>query len=80
MSNSFGILAHFLDRTETEVEGRALEEPPEAVKFKLRQFARGEVPEHEQKELFDQLNQNRRWISLLADEVKALRIPPPDKT
>ncbi|HWY75585.1 MAG TPA: hypothetical protein VN281_08205 [Verrucomicrobiae bacterium] len=73
MSNTFKILAGFLDRTEPEVQGRSLEDPPASVQVKLRQFARGELPEAEQKDLFNHLQRNRHWISLLADEVKSLR-------
>jgi len=73
MPNAFEILAGFLDRAEPEVEGRALQEPPEAIKMKLREFARGGLAAAEQAELLGQLKQNRHWISLLAQEVKALR-------
>jgi hypothetical protein len=76
MSTAFEILARFLDRTESEVEGRSMEQPAPAMKVKLRQFARGELPEAEQKALFDQLSRNRHWIPVLADEVKSLRPPP----
>jgi hypothetical protein len=75
MTNTFEILAGFLDRAEPEVEGHAMEEPPEAVKMKLREFARGALPEAEQAELLGRLGQNRRWLSFLAEEVKALRNP-----
>ena len=74
--NAFEILADFLDQADTEVEGRALEDPPEPVKFRLRDFARGSLPEAQQAELIRQLNQNRHWIPHLADEVKALRAAP----
>ena len=80
MPNAFEILAGFLERAESEVEGRALENPSAAVKVKLREFARGTLPEAEQTELIGQLNQNRHWISLLADEVKALRKPAREQT
>jgi hypothetical protein len=73
MPNAFETLAGFLDRAEPEVEGRALQEPPETIKMKLREFARGGLPAPEQAELLGQLKQNRHWISLLAHEVKALR-------
>ena len=73
MTNAFEILARFLERGEAEVEGRQLEAPPEAIKLKLRQFARGLLPEAEQPALIAQLTENRHWIALLADEVKALR-------
>lgn len=73
MKNAFEILARFMERGEPEVEGRQLEAPPEAVQLKLRQFARGLLPAAEQPELIGQLNENRHWISVLADEVKALR-------
>ena len=77
MSSTFEILARFLDQSESEVEGRSLEQPAPALKVKLRQFARGELPEAEQKTLFDQLSRNRHWIALLAEEVKYLRSPSP---
>ncbi len=73
MNISFAVLAHFLDRTESEVEGRALEAPPEALRARLRDFARGKLPSVEQPELIAQLNQHRHWLALLGDEVKALR-------
>jgi hypothetical protein len=80
MTNAFERLAGFLDRTEPEVEGRALEQPPAAIQLKLRQFARGELPEVQQRELFQQLGRNRHWVSLLAEEVKSLRPGPSSKT
>ena len=80
MPDGFEILAGFLDRAETEVEGRALEAPPEAVKLKLRDFARGALPEPEHARLLGELNQNRHWIPLLVDEVKALRKRSGEKT
>ena len=73
MKNAFEILAGLLDRAEPEVEGRALLEPPEAVKVKLRHFARGGLPPGEQAELVGLLTQNRHWLPLLAEEVKSLR-------
>ena len=79
MANPFARLARFLDQTEPEVEGRALEQPPPAIQLKLRQFARGELPEAQQRELFQELGRNRHWVSLLAEEVKALRPSPGGK-
>ena len=73
MNNSFAILAGFLDRGETEVEGRTLEAPPETFRAKLRDFARGELPEPERLEVITRLNRNPQWILLLAEDVKALR-------
>src|SRR4051794_19899988 len=72
MPTTFEILEGFLDHTELEVEGRALEAPPPppTVLDQLRELARGKLPAARQKEVFDQLRQNRHWISLLADEVK----------
>lgn len=82
MLTNFEILAGFLDRTDFEVEGRALETspPPPAVREQLRALARGQLSEARQKEIFDQLRQNRQWISLLADEVKALRVSADGKS
>jgi len=79
MQNAFEILAGFLDRSEGEVEGRALEEPPAAVQVKLREFARGALPAAEQAPLLVQLRQNRHWIAQLAEEVKSLRTPTPNQ-
>ena len=79
MNEPFAILAGFLDRAESEVEGRALELPPETFRAKLRDFARGELPEADRLEVICGLNQNRHWLALLADEVKALRDPAPAK-
>lgn len=82
MPDNFEILAEFLDRADCEVEGRALElsPPPPAVLEQLRALARGQLPPDRQGAIFDQLRQNRQWIPLLADEVKALRVSPDDKS
>ncbi len=73
MTDTFQILARFLDRFGDEVEGRELQEPAEADKLKLRRLARGNLPEPEQADLFAQLNRNPQWIAWLAQEVKGLR-------
>jgi hypothetical protein len=73
MSDRFNILAKFLERYDDEVEGRALPEPADETKSKLRQLARGKLPEPEQEELFVLLNRNPNWIAWLAREVKTLR-------
>ena len=73
MPNTFEILARFLERYGDEVEGRALEEMPPEFKLKLRNFAKGNLPEAERGELFRVLKENPRWVSLLADEAKAAR-------
>jgi len=65
---------------EPEVEGRSLENPPPAAQLKLREFARGELPEEQQRELLVQLSLNRHWLSLLANEVKAMRNPSGGET
>ena len=82
MPNNFEILAQFLDRTEFEVEGRALEisPPPPPLLEQLRALARGQLPTDRQGAIFEQLRQNRQWIPLLADEVKALRVSPDAKS
>ena len=76
MTNTFQILATFLDRFEDEVEGRELQEPTEEALAKLRDFARGKLRGVEQRELLGLLNQNPQWIGRLAQEVKALRDSP----
>jgi hypothetical protein len=81
MSDPFEILASFLDHTDREVEGRGLETPPPAEVLELlRQLARGKLAAAQKKEVFDQLRHNRHWIAILADEVKALRALPGEKT
>ena len=80
MSNTFEILAGFLDRFEDEVEGRELQEPPEAVRTKLGAFAKGELPKAEHEELLSMLRQNPGWVARLAAEVKALRADPRAKS
>ena len=73
MANEFEILAGFLAKFGDEVEGRELQDLPNDVQAKLRELARGSLPETERSRLFDLLNQNPQWIGRLADEVKALR-------
>ena len=73
LANEFALVAGFLEQAEPEVEGRALPEPPARVKLKLQRFARGTLPPAEQAGLVGLLNQNRHWIGLLAEEVKARR-------
>lgn len=76
MPNSFEILAGFLERFGDEVEGRELQEPPPEIQTKLRDLARGHLPESERAELFALLSQNPGWIARLASEVKNLRAGP----
>jgi hypothetical protein len=73
MRNAFRTLAGFFDLFEIEVEGRDLGEPPREVANKLRDFARGKLPQAKQAELVALLHENPHWVSRLADEVKALR-------
>jgi hypothetical protein len=79
MTNTFKLLAEFLDRFDDEVEGRELAAPPEEIQVKLRALAQGSLPQSERQKVFSILNQNPEWISELAKEIKALRISP-DKT
>ena len=62
MSNTFEILARFLDRYGEEVEGRTLEEMPPEVKAKLRAFAQGSFSAAERGQLAQLLKDNPRWI------------------
>jgi hypothetical protein len=73
MSNSFEILSKFLERFGDDVEGRSLEEPSPDVKLKLKRFASGTISEIERNELIALLQANPQWVSLLAQEAKALR-------
>jgi hypothetical protein len=75
MSDSFSILARFLERFDDDVEGRSLEEPPEDVRQKLLRFAGGTLPERERTELIQLLEAHPQWIPMLAREVKARRQP-----
>jgi hypothetical protein len=73
MPNSFEILSKFLERYGDEVEGRSLEEPSPDVKLNLKRFASGNLPEAERDQLIALLQANPQWVSLLAQEAKALR-------
>jgi hypothetical protein len=76
MPEPFQILTGFLDRFGDEVEGRALPEPPADLEVKVRELARGRLPESERARWFELLNQNPSWIARLADEIRALRAEP----
>jgi hypothetical protein len=76
MSNTFKILAGFLERFEDEVEGRELEQPTEEIQTKLRDFARGKLRGPEQGEVIKLLSSNPQWVGRLAQEVKGLREGP----
>ena len=77
MSNTFQILARFLQRAEGEVEGRELQEPAEPAKIQLKRLARGDLPEGEQPAVFAELNSHPDWIVWLAREIKDLRQQSP---
>jgi hypothetical protein len=76
MANEFEILAGFLAKFGDEVEGRELHDPPNEVQTRMRELARGALPETERAQLFNLLNDNPQWIGHLAQEVKALRTEP----
>jgi hypothetical protein len=76
MTNTFEILAQFLDRFGDDVEGRQQQEPGEDIQARLWALARGQVPAAEQPELLGLLNRNPHWLGRLAEEVKALRVRP----
>jgi hypothetical protein len=76
MPNEFEILAGFLARFGDEVEGRELQEPPKDIQARMRELARGTLPETERSQLFSLLSDNPQWIGRLAEEVKALRTEP----
>jgi hypothetical protein len=73
MTERLQILLKFLERFDDEVQGRERTEPAEDTKIKLRDFARGTLPEKEQTEIFVLLDQNPDWTAWLASEVKGLR-------
>ena len=73
MPNTFAILAKFLEQSGDEVQGRELQQVPEATRTKLRDFARGQLPPAEQSRLIEELNQNPDLVATLAAEVKAMR-------
>lgn len=73
MNNPFEILTGFLERHGGEVEGRQFEEPPAALKTRLRDFARGALPSGQQEPLLEELRQHPEWIGLLATEIRAAR-------
>ena len=73
MSNSFEILARFLDRFGDDVEGRSLQEPSADLKLKFKQFAAGSLSEADRNELVSLLQANPQWVTHLAREATALR-------
>jgi hypothetical protein len=73
MTERLHILMKFLERFDDEVQGREVTEPAEDTKIKLRDFARGTLPEQEQTEVFVLLDKNPEWTAWLANEVKGLR-------
>jgi hypothetical protein len=73
MATEFEILAGFLAKFGDEVEGREIQEPPKDVQSRMRELARGTLPDSERSQLFSLLNENPQWIGRLAEEVKALR-------
>jgi len=76
MANSFEILTRFLERYSDEVEGRQLREPSLEVTNKLKEFAKGTLPEDERNTLLNLLKENPNWIPVIANEIKALRPGP----
>ncbi len=77
MMNTFQVLAAFLEGHGTEVEGRAVAEPPAETRQKLELLAAGKLPEPEQQPLFEALGQNPEWVAWLAREVKGRRSDQP---
>lgn len=73
MSETFQILSRFLAQFGPEVEGREAAQPPEEVRSRLEQLARGNVSEPEQEGLFKLLRKNPEWTAWLAQEVKGMR-------
>ncbi len=73
MTERLQVLLKFLERFDDEVQGRERTEPAEDTKIKLRDFARGTLPEKEQTEIFVLLDRNPDWTAWLATEVKGLR-------
>ena len=76
MPNTFEILAGFLEHFDHEVQGREHAPVSDNVRIKLREFAAGKLPPHEQDDLVQALNRNPDWVASLAAEVKALRASP----
>lgn len=74
MNNPFEILAGFLAKHGSEVEGRSIEEPPTEVKAQLRDFVHGRLPEAEQALLFQRLKDTPEWIGALAEAARAEQI------
>jgi hypothetical protein len=73
MTERLQVLLKFLERFDDEVQGRELSEPAEEAKEKLLRFARGNLPENEQTEVFILLDRHPDWTAWLAKEVKGLR-------
>lgn len=74
MPKAFVILDGFLEHSAREVEGRGMAEITPEIRSKLRALAHGELPEAERDELAVLLKENRHWVELLAQEIKAMRM------
>jgi len=73
MAETFEILAGFLEKFGTEVEGRMLADPTATEQDRLRQLARGQLPPAEREAMMMSLNDHPHWVAWLAREVKRLR-------
>lgn len=75
MNEPFAILAAFLDRFGSDVEGRSLEALPPELQTQLQTLARGALDATERAQVIELLKSHPEWIAALAAEVKALRPP-----
>jgi hypothetical protein len=76
MSNTFAILARFLEKYADEAEGHALDAMPPEVRQQLQAFAAGRMPPPERAQLSQLLKENPQWVELLAQAARQRSAPP----
>jgi hypothetical protein len=73
MQTDFEIIAKFLARSGTEVEGRGMDVPDAAILELFQKFASGNATAEERAELVRLVNSHPNWIAALAEEIKHRR-------
>ena len=70
MSDTFKILAGFLEKYSDDVEGRSLDEAPAEVRKQLLDFACGRLNAGDRAKVSQLLKEHPQWVTLLAQEAR----------
>jgi hypothetical protein len=70
MSDTFKILADFLEKYGDDVEGRSAAKAPDEVRRQLQDFAAGHLRPDERARISQLLKENPQWVGLLAEAVR----------